>query len=144
MAAGLRRISLSVDGGKKWDAVALPQDLTQISAIGIDELKNLWVGGTESVSYSTDYGLTWKTLRNLFLTEVNGIYFDAASHQMLVTSANSKFAFGVHLPDYKVNFWDTGWNLRFLRPVGSYLIGATMYDGIVVQPRMVKSESVGH
>jgi len=68
MAAGLRRISLSVDGGKKWDAVALPQDLTQISAIGIDELKNLWVGGTESVSYSTDYGLTWKTLRNLFLT----------------------------------------------------------------------------
>ena len=140
MAAGLRRISLSVDGGKKWDAVALPQDLTQISAIGIDELKNLWVGGTESVSYSTDYGLTWKTLRNLFLTEVNGLYSDAASHQMLVTSANSKFAFGVHLPDYKVNFWDTGWNLRFVRPIGDHLIGATMFDGMVLQPRMVDSE----
>jgi len=58
---------------------------------------------------------------------------------MLVTSANSKFAFGVHLPDYKVNFWDTGWNLRFVRPIGDHLIGATMFDGMVLQPRMVDS-----
>ena len=137
MAAGLRRISLSMDGGVKWDAVALPPDLTQIACIGIDELKNLWVGGTEGVYYSTDYGLTWKTLHNLYLTEVNGIFFDGASHQMLVTSSNQKFAFGVHLPDYKVNFWDTGWNLRFVRPIGDHLIGGTMFDGMVLQPRMV-------
>lgn len=139
MTAGLRRISLSMDGGAKWDAVALPPDLTQIAAIGIDELKNLWVGGTEGVYYSTDYGLTWKTLHNLYLTEVNGIFFDGASHQVLVTSANQKFAFGVHLPDYKVQFWDTGWNLRFVRPVGDHLIGGTMFDGMVLQPRMVAS-----
>ena len=137
MVAGLRRISLSMDGGAKWDAVALPSDLTQISTIAIDELKNLWVGGTEGVYYSTDYGLTWKTLHNLYVTEVNGIFFDAASHQVLVSSANQKFAFGVHLPDYKVQFWDTGWNLRFVRPIGDHLIGATMFDGMVLQPRMV-------
>jgi photosystem II stability/assembly factor-like uncharacterized protein len=88
MVAGLRRIAISVDGGTKWDTVALPGDLTQISSIGVDDAKNLWVGGTEGVYYSIDYGLSWKTLHNLALTEVNGLYFDAPAHQMLVTSAN--------------------------------------------------------
>jgi len=40
------------------------------------------------------------------------------------------------------NSWDTGWKLRFVRPVGDYLEAATMFDGIVVQPRMVDSADV--
>jgi hypothetical protein len=36
-----------------------------------------------------------------------------------------------------VSFADSGWNLRFARPMGDHLIAATLYDGIVVQPRMV-------
>ena len=39
----------------------------------------------------------------------------------------------------QVTSWDTGWNLRFLRPVGDHLVAGTMFDGIVVQPRMVES-----
>jgi photosystem II stability/assembly factor-like uncharacterized protein len=140
MAAGLRRIALSMDGGNKWDVVPLPSSLTQISAVAIDGMKNLWVGGTEGAFYSTDYGLTWKTLQNLYLNQVNDIHYDAASHQVLVTSANQKFAFGVQLPSYTVKFWDTGWKLRFVRPVGDHLIGATLFDGMVLQPRMVASQ----
>ena len=30
--------------------------------------------------------------------------------------------------------------LRFVRPVGDHLVGATMYDGVVVQPTMVESK----
>jgi hypothetical protein len=47
--------------------------------------------------------------------------------------------FAVRLPDYKVTYWDTGWKLRFARPVGDHLLGATLYDGIVLQPKMVDS-----
>jgi photosystem II stability/assembly factor-like uncharacterized protein len=140
MAAGLNRIALSMDKGASWDAVALPADLTQISAMAIDELKNLWVGGREGVYYSTDYGLKWKQLRNLYLTEVNGIYFDPVGHRVMVTSSNSTVAFAAHLPDYKVSYWETGWHLRFIRPVGDHLIGATLFDGMVVQPKMVDSK----
>jgi hypothetical protein len=32
--------------------------------------------------------------------------------------------------------------VRFLRPVGDYLLGATLFDGIVVQPRMVDSATL--
>ncbi len=140
MVAGLRRIALSMDAGKQWDTVALPEEITQISTIAVDEAGNLWVGGGEGIFYSTDYGAHWKTLRNLYVRQVTGIYFDAENHRVLVSANNSSVTFSVHLPDYKVDYWDTGWSLRFVRPAGDHLIGATLYDGIVVQPVMVDSK----
>lgn len=139
LVGSLQRLALSPDGGATWDTVALPADLTQIGAVAIDGEKNLWVGGREGVWLSTDYGASWKTLRNLFLTEVDNIYFDPNAKRVLVTASNSPMAFNVSLPDHKVSYWDTGWKLRFVRPVGDHLIGATLFDGVVVQPKMVDS-----
>ncbi len=142
LAATLQRLSLSPDGGATWDTVALPADLTQIGAAAIDGDKNLWVGGREGVWLSTDYGSTWKTLRNLFLTQVDSIYYDPGAQRVLVTASNSPMAFSVSLGDHKVNYWDTGWKLRFVRPIGDHLIGATLFDGVVVEPKMVDSPEV--
>ncbi|MEO6910721.1 MAG: hypothetical protein ABI158_07340, partial [Edaphobacter sp.] len=50
--------------------------------------------------------------------------------------------YAVHLPDRTVKYWSTGWSLRMARPVGDHLVGATLFDGIVVQPRMVASQEV--
>jgi photosystem II stability/assembly factor-like uncharacterized protein len=139
LAAGLKRMALSVDDGAAWDAVPLPGELTQINSITVDSLNNLWVGGREGVWFSTDYGLTWKTPERLLINEVSGIYFDAENHQVLVTTSNSSYVFSASVPDYNVKFFDTGWKLRFVRPVGDHLIGATLFDGMVVQPKMVES-----
>lgn len=141
MAATLRRIAISVDGGNKWDVATVPDAITQISTIAVDEAGNLWVGGREGAFYSTDYGMTWKTLRNLYVTQVTGIYFDKPRHRVMVTTNGSfnTISFAVNLPDYRVTYWDSGWNLRFVRPAGDHLIGATLYDGMVVQPIMVDS-----
>ena len=139
LTGSLKRMMLSMDDGKTWDVVALPGELTQIAGLAVDEMNNLWVGGPEGVYVSTDLGANWKTPPNLFVTRINGIYFDAPGHRVLVTSSNTTFAFAAHLPDYKVSYWDTGWNLRFIRPVGDHLIGATYFDGMVLQPKMVDS-----
>ena len=116
-----------------------PATLTQIGALAIDGLGNLWIGGPEGVFYSTDRGASWKTLRNLFVRQVDGIYYDAANKRVLVASASGTVGFAASLPDYKVSYWDTGWTLRFLRPVGDHLVGATLFDGMVVEPKMVDS-----
>jgi hypothetical protein len=130
---------MSVDGGVSWFSVALPPDLTQISAVAVDDQKNLWVGGREGVFYSSDYGAIWKQIHDLVIPQVDGIYFDRVGSRMLLTTADSTMIFSVHLPDLKVKYWDTGWKLRFARPVGDHLLGATLYDGVVVQPKMVDS-----
>ena len=143
LVGSLKRLALSMDDGKSWDTVALPKDLTQIGALALDDAGNLWVGGREGAYYSTDYGETWKTLNSLYITQVDSLFFDAASHRMLVTSAGSNYVFEVALPDLKVTYSDAGWLLRFARPVGDHLIGATLFDGMVVQPRMVDSQFAG-
>ncbi len=77
------------------------------------------------------------------MRDVNSLFYDESSQRILIT-ANSKntIAFAVHLPDRTLQYWNTGWSLRLVRPVGDHLVGATLFDGIVVQPRMVDSSEV--
>lgn len=140
MVASMRKIAVSTDDGNRWESIALPQDLTQIATVAVDDVGNLWVGGREGVFYSADSGANWKTLRNLYVTEVTGIYFDPTEHRILVTDNSTTLMYAAHLPDFKVSFMESGWNLRFVRPAGDHLVGATLYDGMVVQPVMVDSK----
>lgn len=140
VAASLNGLAVSGDHGANWERVMPPPTLTQIGALTIDGEGSVWIGGPEGVFYSTDHGASWKTLRNLFVREVDGIYYDADGKRVLVTASGSTTAFAATVPDYKISYWDTGWKLRFLRPVGDHLIGATLFDGMVVQPKMVASK----
>jgi photosystem II stability/assembly factor-like uncharacterized protein len=143
LAATLRSAVLSSDGGQQWAPVSLPGMLTQLAAIAVDDSGELWVGGREGIFSSQDRGATWQSLKNLAIRDVNSLFYDEPSQRMLIT-ANSQntIAFAVHLPDRSVHYWNTGWNLRLVRPVGDHLVGATLFDGIVVQPRMVDSSEV--
>jgi len=140
LLASLKSLSLSLDSGRKWRMIGPPPALSQIGAVAVDGTGGLWVGGREGIYRSIDNGATWTTSKNLYVNGVNNIFYDAAGSRLLITaSGSSTFAFSLHLPDQTMKYWDTGWNLRFMRPVGDYLLGITRYDGVVVQPRMVQS-----
>ncbi|WP_241654683.1 WD40/YVTN/BNR-like repeat-containing protein [Granulicella sibirica] len=140
VAAGLARIMLSTDGGETWTQVTTPSAVTQVSALAVDGRGEIWVGGREGVYLSSDKGSSWQTLRNLYVRDVDSLYYDRQADQVLVTAnGEATIAFAVKVSDRKVSFWDTGWTLRFVRPVGDHLLGATLYDGVVIQPRMVES-----
>ncbi len=141
--ASLSKAALTNDGGKTWSAVTPPSDLTQITSVAVDGFGGLWIGGREGVYLSEDKGATWKTVQNLFMRDVNSIFYDAKGERVLVTANSSTtLVFAAHLPDKKVKYWNTGWNMRLMRPVGDHLVGATLFDGIVVQPEMVNSAEV--
>jgi hypothetical protein len=138
VAASLHSLSFSADSGRTWAPMLLPEGLTQVGAAAVDPSGAIWVGGREGIFVSHDGGNTWNTPKNLYVNTVNNIFFDEASSRMLVTTGGySNIIFLVQLPDLKVSFLDTGWNLRFARPVGDHFIAATLYDGVVIQPRMV-------
>jgi photosystem II stability/assembly factor-like uncharacterized protein len=139
LAASLKRIELSGNAGQTWKPVAVPAGLTQISALAIDDTRTIWVGGREGLFRSSNMGESWQPTTGLALNDVDSIYFDAPNQRLLVTTAQSNFVFAVHIPDYKVNYWNSGWKLRFARPVGDHLVASTLFDGVVVQPRMVDS-----
>ena len=143
LLASLKSLTLSSDSGKTWRMVPLPAGLTQIGAVAVDNTGGLWIGGREGVFGSTDSGASWTSTKDLYVSDVNSIFFDEPGNRLLITgSGEATLAFSLHLPDKRVKYWDTGWNLRFLRPVGDYLVGATRYDGVVVQPRMMQSKEL--
>ena len=144
VAASLHGLSFSADAGKTWGAVLLPEGLTQVGAVSVEPSGTIWVGGREGVFVSRNGGNDWTTPKNLFVNTVNSIYYDEASARMIVTTGSyGNIVFLVQLPSMKVSFADSGWNLRFARPMGDHLIAATLYDGIVVQPRMVATPMQG-
>jgi hypothetical protein len=74
---------------------------------------------------------------------VNSLFYDEPTQRILITANNKNtIAFAVHVPDRRLQYWNSGWHLRLVRPVGDHLVGATLFDGIVVQPRMVDSSEV--
>ncbi len=143
VAATLRSAMLSPDGGQMWEPLNLPATLEQVGAVSVDDDGGLWVGGREGIFVSQDKGATWQSLKGLSVRDVNSLFYDQPAQRMLIT-ANSKntIAFAVHLPDRTVRYWNTGWSLKLVRPMGDHLVGATLFDGIVVQPRMVDSSEV--
>lgn len=141
VVAGLHRIAYLNPSTQQWADVSVPSELTQIASIGIDDKGRIWAGGREGLFRSAT-GSSWQEVNNLRLADVNGIYYDGAGSRMLLTANSSTtLAYAVGLTDDHIYFWDTGWHLRFLRPVGDHLVGATLFDGFVVQPRMVDSSS---
>jgi photosystem II stability/assembly factor-like uncharacterized protein len=142
-AADLVTLTVSGDGGKSWATMPLPPAITQIAAIAVDGVGDVWVGGREGAFFSSDHGKTWGTLQNVSIRDVNSIFYDQPTERVLITTGGrSTIAFAVHVPSHAVRFWDTGWNLRFVRPVGDHMVAATLFDGIVVQPQMVDSREV--
>lgn len=144
-AASLSTASLTTDGGQTWRAVKPPSELTQITSVAVDGFGGLWIGGREGVYLSEDKGATWQIVKNLFVRDVNSIFYDEKGQRVLITANSSTtFVFAAHLPDKKVNYWNSGWNMRLVRPVGDHLVGATLYDGVVIQPVMLDSAQVKH
>jgi hypothetical protein len=54
LAADFKHLSLSEDNALKWKPLKLPDDLSRIGAIAVDNLNNLWVGAPrEPISLRT-------------------------------------------------------------------------------------------
>lgn len=141
--ASLYGLAVSADGGKTWRTAAMPKQQMQVSALAVDGRGRIWVGDRDGVYFSADKGTTWQPLDDPYVRKAINIYFDASADRMLVSTGEfGTKLFSVNDANEHVSEIDTGWNLRFARPVGNYLIGATLFDGIVVQPRMVDSAEI--
>ena len=132
------QIAVSFDNGRNWKHPLLPRALTGVLSVALDDNGGIWVGGREGLFFSTDQGDHWSTVPNFSVNNINSLFYDAAGRRMLATAGNSStMTFAVNTQTKSYTLWETEWNLRFVRPLGDHLIGATLFDGMVLQPRMV-------
>lgn len=144
VAASLKAVQLSVDSGQSWTPIQLPEEVSQITGIAVDPAGEVWVGGREGVFVSSNAGTSWSRPKNLYVNAVSSVFYDESSNRVIVTTGGySSIVFSVQLPGKQVSYFDSGWSLRFARSVGDHLVAATLFDGIVVQPRVMDSPGAG-
>ncbi len=143
VAASLVAAAFSSDAGVSWVPVGVPENLTRISAVAVEPSGTIWLGGREGVFVSSDGGAHWTTPKNLYVTSISSLYYDDVSDRITLTTAGNNtyngLVFTVQLPQQTISYTDAGWTLRFARPVGDHLVAATLFDGIVVQPKTLPS-----
>ena len=143
VAASMGAAAFSSDAGSSWVPVQLPENLTRISAVAVEPSGTIWIGGREGVFASPDGGAHWTTPKNLYVTSISSLYYDEATDRITLTTAGggsyNGIVFTVQLPQRTITYTDAGWTLRFARPVGDHLVAATLFDGIVVQPKTLPS-----
>jgi photosystem II stability/assembly factor-like uncharacterized protein len=142
-AAGRQYIVSSQDGGKSWQPAAMPSDVALLRLLVATPDGTLWLGSREGVFYSEDHSQTWKRLSSLPFVDIDGMDYDADLKRIMVTSGNGTqmMAFDPLKKDWK--WWDIGWNVHTVRSSGGRFVAASLFDGVVLQPKAGDVASAG-
>jgi photosystem II stability/assembly factor-like uncharacterized protein len=136
LAATRSSAMVSNDGGTTWQQAALPNYVVGIrnAAIGADN--ELLIAAREGAFRSDDGGATWRQmLDGLPAKDITSISFDGPHKRLLATSDQTGVIFESRDGG---RTWqrgpDTGYPLRRVGIVGGRYMGATPFDGVIVQP----------
>lgn len=134
-AAQRAALRLSEDGGVHWTSLPLPVGLTTVGALATTPTGALWVGGREGAFYSEDHGQSWKKVADLPVSDIDSIDYDEALGRVVIASGDSSLVFAINPDNKSWHWWNTGWKVRMVHSVDGQLVGASLYDGVVVQPK---------
>ncbi len=142
VVAGQRgTLALSADSGASWKPMTMPAGLSAISALALSEDGAVWAGGREGLFYSKDDGASWQQLKNLPLGDIGGLNYDPALKRVLVSSRNATAIFGVDASGSPWKYWQAGWRVHQVLQQGDRLAAASLYDGVVLEPKPAQAAS---
>ena len=136
VAATPSQAMVSTDGGATWKQAALPSYVTSIRGAAMSSEGQLLVASREGIYRSEDGGTTWEHVINgLPAKDITSVSFDSAHKRLLATSDATGVIF--ESTDGGRSWQrgpDSGFPLRRVSVLGGRFIGATPFDGVVLQP----------
>jgi photosystem II stability/assembly factor-like uncharacterized protein len=143
IAAQRKWLAASSNAGADWQPLSLPEKLSSVQAMAMAGDGTLWLGGREGVFYSEDHGQSWKNMSTMPLTDISGVTWDPELKRIIVTSWRSTWVLAINPADRNFKFWDAGWSVRNVHASGGRLLAATLYNGIVIEPKDLTTAAVG-
>ncbi len=134
-------IVLSKDDRQTRWPVGMPKMLTRIYSIAFSPDGTLWVGAREGVYFTHNLGKTWLWFHRLPFRDVNDVFYDPATHRVLLSSRQSDQVFGIDPKHLTWKWWQTGYDVALIRPAGDRLVAASVGDGVLVEPSAAEVES---
>ena len=127
---------VSNDDGATWTQAGLPSFLTGIRDAAISSDGQFLVASREGVYRSEDGGTTWQHVVNgLPAKDITSVSFDSTHRRLLATSDATGVIF--ESTDGGRSWQrgpDSGFPLRRVSVMGGRFVGATPFDGVVLQP----------
>jgi photosystem II stability/assembly factor-like uncharacterized protein len=137
-------VLVSTNDGAVWqESSNLSPFVSGIRGVTITPDKQIMIASREGAFRSHNQGGNWEHMRNGLLEKnISSIIYDAGSRKLLATSTETGVVFESQDGGQS---WqrgpDTGYPLRRISVVHGRFVGATLFDGIVVQPENENSSA---
>jgi photosystem II stability/assembly factor-like uncharacterized protein len=136
VAATRSKVLVSSDGGKVWQQTGLPSYVVSIRSAAIASDSQIMIASREGAFRSGDGGASWEHVVNgLPSKDITSVSFDATHKRLLATSDATGVIFESRDGGRS---WqrgpDSGFPLRRVSVIGGRFVGATPFDGVVLQP----------
>jgi photosystem II stability/assembly factor-like uncharacterized protein len=136
VAATRSSVLVSKDAGTNWKQAALPSFVVSIRSAAIASDNDIVVASREGAYRTGDNGSSWEHMVNgLPSKDITSVSFDSTRKRLLATSDATGVIF--HSSDGGRSWQrgpDAGYPLRRVSVVGGRFVGATPFDGVVLQP----------
>ena len=136
VAATRSSVLVSNDSGATWKHAGLPSYLVGIRNAAIASEGQIMIAAREGAYRSADGGATWEHVINgLPAKDITSVSFDSSHKRLLATSDASGVIFESRDGGRS---WqrgpDSGFPLRRVSVIGGRFVGATPFDGVILQP----------
>ncbi|MGA8042053.1 MAG: transcriptional regulator [Terracidiphilus sp.] len=133
-------VVLSKDNGQTWWPMSIPTVLTRIHRVVFSRDGTLWLGAREGVYFTRNNGKTWMWAQRLPIVDIDDLFYDAATNRVLVSSRGSDFVYAMDPATLDWKWWQTGYKLSAVRSAGDRLLAASLYNGVLIEPRAAATE----
>jgi photosystem II stability/assembly factor-like uncharacterized protein len=134
-------VVLSTDRGLTWAPIHIPAMLTRIHCVAFSADGTMWLGAREGVYFTRDMGKTWMWIERLPFRDVDDLCYDARLGRVLVSSRSSDQIYAIEPKTLDWKWWQTGYRVSLVRPAGDRLVVASVFDGVLVEPRVAGTET---
>ena len=136
VAATRSSVLVSSDSGSIWKLAGLPTYVVSIRSAAIASDSQIMIASREGAFRSGDGGATWEHVVNgLPAKDITSVSFDATHKRLLATSDATGVIFESRDGGRS---WqrgpDSGFPLRRVSVIGGRFVGATPFDGVILQP----------
>jgi photosystem II stability/assembly factor-like uncharacterized protein len=136
VAATHSSVLVSSDTGATWKLAVLPSYVVSIRSAAIASDSQIMIASREGAFRSGDGGATWEHVVNgLPAKDITSVSFDSTRKRLLATSDATGVIFESRDGGRS---WqrgpDSGFPLRRVSVIGGRLVGATPFDGVILQP----------
>jgi hypothetical protein len=136
VAATHSSVLVSNDNGATWKQAGLPSYVVSIRGAAIASDSQIIIASREGAFRSADGGATWEhAVNGLPAKDITSVSLDSTRKRLLATSDATGVIFESRDGGRS---WqrgpDSGFPLRRVSVIGGRFVGATPFDGVIVQP----------